>query len=626
MFSNRRDIVVVALGAVMIGVVTVVDFTLSGNIAVSLVHAAVMLTGLAARDIAVTLLLATLGSLATVAAGALHMQETTEAATFVNRGMSLMALWIVAALVCFVRRSSVAGTQDRGIFEKDDITRAVFDQTFQFVAALDAKGNVIEANQTLRDYAGLTANEIRAMTIWLLPIFQTDPAAQERLQAAVSAAAAGHFIRDEFDVSGLGDEPTVIDLSLKPIRDEDGTVSQIIMEARDVTEARLQQEMLAQAQKMEAVGELTAGVAHDFNNLLTIIVGNLELLEKHLKGNPKAEDRVARAIRAAFRGQALTQQLLAFSRRQALDPAVLDVNTLLCGMSEMFKSLGDNVQIEFDLADDLPLCEVDPTLLETALLNIAINARDAMPDGGKLRFQTARTVFDDAYSGEVADLPAGDYICIAISDTGEGIDEDIISQVFDPFFTTKGVDDGTGLGLSMVYGFVRQSKGDVKIYSEKGKGTTVRLYLPATDKPLRMVEPATHNNVASKETRGKRVLLVEDDDEIRGVVSTALREIGCHVEVATSGDTAIELIRAGSEFDLIFSDVVMAGDANGPDVARAARAANPGLPVIFCSGFPRNTVQEDERSIEGTYFLGKPFQRDSLVEIVERALLRAKAL
>lgn len=536
-----------------------------------------------------------------------------------NRGFAVFAIIVVAVVALGYCRAEKMSAK------KEDIYQAMFNQTFQFVAALDSGGNIIEANQTLRDYAGLATDEIESVPLWLLPIFQSNPEIQEHVQSLVDLAKKGNFSRDEFTITGIGDHPTIIDFSLKPIRGSDGAVEQMIMEARDITEARTQQEMLVQAQKMEAVGELTAGVAHDFNNLLTVIVGNLEILQKRLGDSSGAQDRLRRAIEAAFRGQSLTQQLLAFSRRQALNPAVIDITTIIEGMRQIFDALSDNISVEFDLADGLPPCDVDPTLLETALLNIAINARDAMPDGGTLRIETAHTEFDQAYQGEITDLPPGDYVCLALTDSGDGMAEETKSQVFEPFFTTKPVGKGTGLGLSMVYGFVRQSGGDVKIYSELGEGTTIRIYLPTTDKPLPQPAEIEGNANSALTEEGGRVLLVDDDDEVRDIILNTLADFGFSVETAKSGEAAIDLILAGNAYDLIFTDMVMEGETGGSDVARAARSVMPDVPVIFCSGFPRQTLENEEASVDGALFLAKPFQRGPLVDILNKALGRATA-
>ena len=623
MFSNRHDAVLGALGTILILIVTAADYGLSGTLAIAVGHAAALLLAIAARRATLVLILATLATIAVAGVSAVDVLERAGAAAHLNHALALVMIWVTAVLIFRGHGASSRDSPARELLDTDEAWQAVFNQTFQFIAALDLDGKIVEANQTLRDYAGLTANEIKAMPIWLLPIFQNDSAAQERLQSAVSQASDGEFVRDEFVVSGVGDEQTVIDFSLKAIREEGGGIRQIIMEARDITEAHMQQEMLVQAQKMEAVGELTAGIAHDFNNLLTVIVGNLELLERRIKGNDRAQNRLDRAISAAFSGQALTQQLLAFSRRQSLHPVVINVNTLLNGMSQLYESLGEDVDISFDLAEDLPPSEVDPILLETALLNIGINARDAMPDGGELRFQTTLATFENTRFGGVSELPPGEYLCITISDNGEGMAPEIVSQVFDPFFTTKPEGQGTGLGLSMVYGFVKQSGGDITIYSEPGQGTTIRIYLPPTDKPLPLPETADERQGQGYDESDHYVLLVDDNEEVRDVVLGALQDIGCRVETASSGDAAIELIRSGREYDLIFTDMVMAGDTGGPDVARAARAVRSDIPIIFCSGFPRKMLRGKESSVEGAFFLAKPFHQATLVGTVNRALARS---
>lgn len=623
---QQRDVGLCVLGALLALAVAVTDLLLDGSLAIGLGYSGAVLLGLAARQPMATLVIATVATLAGLAAGIGNLSRAASDGLNVDRFAVIILVWVFAVLVVWAKRSKeIRETRSSGLAD-NDIFQAVFNQTFQFVAVLDPKGNIIEANQTLKDFAGLTAEEIRAMPIWMLPIFQNESEIQDRLREVVAHAGEGNFSRDEFVISGIGEWPTVIDLSLKPIRGESSAIEQLILEARDITEARTQQEMLTQAQKMEAVGELTAGIAHDFNNLLTVIAGNLELLEQRVAADPAVGKRLKRAIEAVFKGQALTQQLLAFSRRQSLSPSVIDVNVLIQGMSALYEALGDSIHVELDLAEDLLPSEIDPTLLESALLNIAINARHAMPDGGTLRIGTQKTVLEEDYHGGMADLPAGDYLCITVTDDGEGIPEDILPNVFDPFFTTKSESSvsGSGLGLSMVYGFVKQSGGDVKIYSEIGQGTTVRLYLPVTDKPLPEAAEREKDNGREGLANGKSVLLAEDDEAAMDVILEGLKELGCAVEVSTSGDAAIDLIRAGKAYDLVFTDMVMAGDAQGLDVAHAARAALPGVPVIFCSGFPRQSLEGEEPSVDGALFLAKPFHQDELVSVVERALERGQ--
>jgi CheY-like chemotaxis protein len=304
----------------------------------------------------------------------------------------------------------------------------------------------------------------------------------------------------------------------------------------------------------------------------------------------------------------------------------VDINTLLQQMSQLYDVLGDNITVEFELTENPIYCYADPNVLEVALLNIAINARDAMPDGGVIRFHTQRITLAENYQGKVSDLPPGSYICLAISDTGEGMSEDTVAHAFDPFFTTKPEGKGTGLGLSMVYGFVRQSGGDVKIYSEKGKGTTVRLYLPQTDKPPPEPVEERPGRPPDLEHEKVSVLLVDDDETIRLTILDALAPYGYHIDIAANGDSAIELIRSGKTYDLVVTDVVMEGEAGGAEVAREARASIPDVAVVFCSGFPRQNLEGEDAAVDGAFFLPKPFHNQELIEMIEKALSRARRI
>ncbi|MPY69024.1 MAG: PAS domain-containing protein [Alphaproteobacteria bacterium] len=504
---------------------------------------------------------------------------------------------------------------------KEKLYRAVFDQTFQFVAALDAGGDIVEANGTMRDFIGVGQDDIRGVPPWLLPIWGLDSGAARRLKDLVDRATEGEFIRDELTITGVADTEIIIDLSLKPVRDRNGAVANVIMEGRDITELRLHQEMLLRAQKMEAVGALTAGVAHDFNNILTVISGNLEILEKTASPGGRAAKRIGRAVEAVFRGKALTQQLLTFSRRRRLDLKVVSINDLVEQMRDMFATLGDAVTVRFDLDEDLPLCEIDPAILETVLLNIAINARDAMPEGGTLTVSTASLrPDDDSFRDAVGTLPRGVYACLRLTDTGTGMTEAVRDHAFDPFFTTKGA-RGNGLGLSMAYGFVNQSGGDIQIDSEPDRGTEIRLYFPATDKPLpAAVEVGESGRAPAPKGHSRRVLLVEDDDTVRATTEEALSAMGFSVDVAATGDSAIDLIRAERSYDLILTDMVMPGTSGGPEVAAAARAVAPGTPVIFCSGFSHQFSGDSAAPREGAHFLAKPYRMQELHALVGRAL------
>ncbi|RLP78731.1 response regulator [Xanthobacter tagetidis] len=385
------------------------------------------------------------------------------------------------------------------------------------------------------------------------------------------------------------------------------------MKERFATEAQLRQ-----AQKMEAVGQLTGGIAHDFNNLLTVIVGNLEAAERRIgPDNVQARTFLDHCRQGAMRAATLTQRLLAFSRRQPLDPKPTDVNRLLVGMSQMLRSaLGARVTLETVLAGGLWGAEIDRNQLENAVLNLAVNARDAMPDGGKLTIETANAYLDDAYA-EAHDVAAGQYVVICVSDTGTGMSAEVMARVFEPFFSTKGPRDGTGLGLSQVYGFVKQSGGHVKIYSEVGEGTTVKLYLPRLERPVDEGEQADMR--APPEVRKARILVVEDDAQARQLGVDVLRAAGHEVSEADGADAALKLVQGlapSRHPELLFTDISLGTGLDGPGLADRLRQIVPQIRVLFTTGYARNAVLRQGRLERGVNLLTKPFSQAELVRKV----------
>jgi CheY-like chemotaxis protein len=372
---------------------------------------------------------------------------------------------------------------------------------------------------------------------------------------------------------------------------------------------------------MEAVGQLTGGVAHDFNNLLQVIVGNLETLQRNL---PADSGRLRRAtdhaMNGARRAATLTQRLLAFSRRQPLEPKPIKVNDLVTGMSELLhRSLGETIAVETVLAAGVWRTEADPNQLESALLNLAVNARDAMPSGGKLTIETANTRIDEGYAATQAEVAPGQYIVICVSDTGVGMDKATIARVFEPFFTTKEPGKGTGLGLSQVYGFVKQSGGHVKVYSEPGEGSTVKIYLP------RLLGAESEDDIvaeaiAPEGTRAETILVVEDDDDVRAYSVDILRELGYRVVEAHDGPSALRLLERQPKVDLLFSDVVLPGGWTGAQTAARARAQRPGLKVLFTTGYARNAIVHHGRLDAGVQLITKPFTYAELAAKVRDVL------
>jgi PAS domain S-box-containing protein len=388
--------------------------------------------------------------------------------------------------------------------------------------------------------------------------------------------------------------------------------------ANAVAERAEAEAQLRQAQKMEAVGRLTGGVAHDFNNVLQVIGGNLQLLSKDLAGNARAEHRLLTALAGVARGSKLASQLLAFGRRQPLAPKVVSLGRLVRGVDDMLRrALGDGIEIECVIGGGLWNTFVDVVQVENALLNLAINARDAMDGHGKLTIEAGNAYLDEAYAARHPDVSAGQYVMLAVTDTGCGIPTELLERVFEPFFTTKPEGAGTGLGLSMVYGFVKQSGGHVKIYSEVGQGTTVRLYLPRSreqeDVPVEvdMGPPA-----GGTET----VLVVEDDDDVRSTVVELLAELGYRVLKARDAQNALAIIESGISMDVLFTDVVMPGPLRSPELARKARERLPEIAVLFTSGYTENAVVHGGRLDDGIELLSKPYSREALARKLRQVI------
>jgi PAS domain S-box-containing protein len=409
---------------------------------------------------------------------------------------------------------------------------------------------------------------------------------------------------------------------LTPIRDAAGEVVGFAKVMRDISEWRKAQEalakaqeQLAQSQKMESIGQLTGGVAHDFNNLLTIILGNLDSLSRAVnKGDPDLA-KVARladsAQRGAQRAASLTQRLLAFSRRAPLDPRVVDLGRIVTSMSDLLRrTLGERIAIETVLSGGLWRVHADPNQLEMAILNLAVNARDAMPDGGRLTIETANTLLDDAYAAAQAEVVPGQYAAICITDTGIGMTRDVVARAFEPFFTTKGAGHGTGLGLSQVYGFAKQSGGHVKIYSEPGEGTTVKLYLPRFTGDV--AEDVKNADPEPSQQGYEAILVVEDEPDVRNYSCETLRELGYTVFVAADGEQGLRLLAEHPEIELLFTDVGLPGPYNGRQLADEAQRRRPGLRVLFTTGYARNAIVHDGRLDPGVQLLPKPFTYGAL--------------
>lgn len=390
----------------------------------------------------------------------------------------------------------------------------------------------------------------------------------------------------------------------------------------EIAERERAEAQLRQAQKMEVVGQLTGGIAHDFNNLLTVIIGQLDRVRGESGSLPlPLRGRIETALLAAERAAALTGRLLAFARRQPLAPRVLDVNRLVAGMSELLRrTLGEQVALEAILAGSLWRVEADPGQLESALMNLAINARDAVPNGGKLTIETANARLDEAYAAAHTEVTSGQYVMIAVSDTGVGMPPEVVERAFEPFFTTKEASQGTGLGLSQVYGFVKQSGGHVKIYSEPGAGTTVKIYLRRSlSAETDALPPRTVEQTASAERR-HRVLVVEDDELVRMFVVGCLQDAGCDVLEARDGHEALDILDKTPDLDLLLTDIGLPRGMTGRQLTEQARTRRPDLKVLFTTGYAPNAIVHHGVLDPGVALLSKPFTSDLLARKLQEVL------
>jgi PAS domain S-box-containing protein len=495
--------------------------------------------------------------------------------------------------------------------------RSVFETSYLYQGLLTPEGIVLDANKA--SLAGIQARlqDVVGKPFWQTAWFSGTPGLPALIEAAIPVVAAGQPVRREL----TADLPTgrrVFDMSLHPVRNATGAVIAILPEAADVTEQRDAEAQLRQAQKMEAVGQLTGGLAHDFNNLMTGIGGNLELLQARVRQGDTAElERfIESAMGAARRAAALTHRLLAFSRQQTLDPRPTDVSRLVAGMEEMIRrTMGPDVEVEVVDATGLWRTMVDQHQLENALLNLCINARQAMPRGGKLTIETCNKVLDD-HAARERELQPGPYVTLCVSDTGTGMSPDVMARAFDPFFTTKPIGEGTGLGLSMIYGFVRQSGGQARIYSEPGQGALVCLYLPRTTAADEDTELPNQTAPPPQGGRGETVLVVDDEPTIRMLVTEVLQDLGYETIDAADGPSGLEILRSGRPVDLLISDVGLPGGMNGRELAGAAQAVRPGLLVLFITGYAEHAVLSHGHLKPGMHVLTKPFNIEALARRV----------
>ena len=488
----------------------------------------------------------------------------------------------------------------------------MFDTVLEVLVLMEPDGTIVELNRKEAGWRAQNARDGVGRKVWDAPTFELYPEHKPLIKRAVKQAAAGAIFNQEVRLERDGTPTAHLDVSVQPVAGPDGNVLYLLFEARDVTELKSAQEQLRQSQKMEALGQLTGGIAHDFNNLLTVVVGGLDLLVKRTE-DAKLKRYAENALAAAERGARLTGQLLAFSRVQRLEVRPTHVAPLIKDMRPLLRNvLGPGIEKRFDLDDAMMPVMADPTQLEVAVLNLAINARDAMPDGGILSFSSRPLrVRGDP---EIAD---GDYIELTIADTGVGMPPEVAERAFEPFFTTKEVGKGTGLGLSMVYGMARQSGGGARIESREGEGTAVKLLFRKADKGVvEAAEPPDEAAAPPRPTIAQSVLVIDDDPDVRGFIVETLEEQGYQVREASDGRAGLIEIKHNRP-DLVVLDFIMPG-LSGAEVASRIRAEQPNQPILFVSGYSETDAVK--RTAPDAPLLTKPFRAEALHKAVRGAL------
>jgi PAS domain S-box-containing protein len=524
-----------------------------------------------------------------------------------------------AAVLVVARDITESKRAEEALREAEAVARGVLDTALDAYVRMDQDGRITGWNVIAENTFGWARSEAIGRTVADTIIPPDQRGAHQRGLARFLTTGDGPLLNRRIELQALHRSGVEfpIEAAITATNTDRGRVFSAFI--RDLREKRQAEEQLRQAQKMEAVGQLTGGIAHDFNNLLTVIIGNLELTGVRSATDAQLVDLINRALTAAEKGAALTHRLLAFSRQQALNPTPTNLNPMVADMIDLLRrTLGEHVEIEIRLSEELWSALADKSEVENALLNLAVNSRDAMPDGGKLTVETGNVTLDAEYATRNAEVEPGDYVMLAVTDTGTGMPPEIVEHAFEPFFTTKGIGKGTGLGLSMIYGFAKQSGGHLKIYSEVGHGTTVRLYLPrATNVQSAISAPPTRSeDQAGSET----VLVVEDDEAVRELVVTQLQDLGYRVLEAPDGSRALTLLRGAGIIDLLFTDVVMPGGMTGQQLAEEGRQLRPEMKVLLTSGYTQNSIVHQGKLDKGVHLLSKPYRRDDLAHRIREVL------
>jgi PAS domain S-box-containing protein len=494
------------------------------------------------------------------------------------------------------------------------INQRIFDTSLDLILVVDGHGNFLRVSPSSLTILGYRPEEMVGQSGTKF-VFSDD---LDSTRAEMRLARRGGLSRT-FESRYVHRDGHPVSIAWTGIWSESDR--QYFFIGRDITERMALESQLRQAQKMEAVGQLTGGVAHDFNNILTVIIGMTELLSDVLGGDQKLGPIVQAIDEAASRGAQLTQRMLAFARKQPLQARNIDLNEIIGRAAVMLRrTIGEDVAVKLALAEGLWPALADPAQIEDVILNLAVNARDAMPNGGQLVIETSNIYLDEQYAAQNLEVAAGDYVSVVVTDSGTGMPPEVVERVFEPFFTTKEVGRGTGLGLSMVYGFVKQSRGHVKIYSEVGHGTSIKLYLPRATATVeeRVEGPAAR--LTANPGGDEMILVVEDSATVRQVTVGILRGLGYRVQEAEDGHAALAILKEAGEIDLLFTDLIMPNGIDGQELLRRARALRPGLKALFTSGYSEQFLKGRGPGEAGVPLLNKPYRTRSLAEAVRGVL------
>jgi PAS domain S-box-containing protein len=537
----------------------------------------------------------------------------------VERWVPLTGFTVLATVMALLAHAAMSAARrlQRDLIASEQRLHDIAESASDFFWETDEKGRLLYVSERFTEFVGSETEVLLGRLGFEDALSELRAGDWPEVTDSIRRRRAYRNLR--VPVTIMTGEQRVLQVSGKPVFEADGTFRGYRGACSDITEQLAAADALFQAQKMETVGQLTGGLAHDFNNLLAVIIGNMELSEEAVRDDAPTRAMVRKAIDAAERGALLIQRLLAFSRRQALSPRMVDVAEQITGLEDILRqAAGDGVAVRTDLEAGLWQIRVDPTQLEAALLNMALNSRDAMNGSGRLEIVARNVAVGDDARGRDPLMP-GDYVSLAVTDTGEGMSEETLAHIFEPFFTTKETGRGSGLGLSMVYGFVRQSGGGIDAASTPGKGTTITLFLPRHQE----TQADTRDGVAAEPLSGagEHILLVEDDPDVRDLMARRLQLLGYDVTVAEDGHRALGMLPQQRDIDLLLTDIVLPGGLYGDNLAQQARALRPGLKVLFMSGYPKTA--RDRMADDNAAILRKPFRNQELAQALHRALHEA---